>query len=377
MSEIVFTKFHLKKSGGLEKYSLKIIDKYLEMGFLVTLLTTEVSYSVENKKNLKIIILKIPKILSLFKLLLFNMKCKKWLKKNNSKVIFSFDRTTFYTHTRLGNGLHLSYLKRKKNFENVFYYFLNKFNPKNLFILYLERKGLKQKDLKKIIVNSKMVQNELLSTFNINPKNIQVVHNGVEFEEVENDFNAWKNEKNKNIEKLNLNNKDYHFLFVGNDYKRKGLIPLLKALSKIHDKPFHLSILGKENNIEKFKNLVKELNLENNVTFFGKREDIINFYQIADCLIIPSFYDPFSNVAIEALSMGVFVITSQFNGAKEILNDKTGVVVDILDIYSFTKALEDTMKIKKNIPRAKIIRKSVKNLDFSNQLEKLTKAINI
>ncbi len=377
MSEIVFTKYHLKKLGGLEKYSLKILDKYLEKNLCLTLLTTEISPDIKNKKNLQVIIFKIPKLLKFFKLKIFDFKCKRWIRKNNPKVVFSFDRSSCYTHIRLGNGLHLSYLNRKKMFETNFNLFLNFLNPKNRLILNLEKKGFYQPNLQKIIVNSNMVQTELIKTYNIDPTKIEVVHNGVEFEDVENDFNNWEIEKKVTLKKLNLQLTDFHFIFVGNDYKRKGLIPLLKALSKIKEKSFHLSVLGKEKKMEKFKNTAKNFELEKEVSFFGKRDDIINFYQLADALIIPSYYDPFSNVAVEALAMGVFVITSKFNGAKEIISSKNGMIIDILDIKSFTKALESVMKTKKDTNRAKMIRDSVKHLDFSKQLNKLTKALNI
>jgi len=377
MSDIIFTKYHLKKEGGLEKYSLKIIDKYLEKGKYLTLLTTEICSDLKNKKNLKIIFFKIPKFFKFFKLRLFDFKCQKWIKKNKPKIVFSLDRTSSFTHTRLGNGLHSSYLKRKKIFENAFQLLLNFINPKNRLILNLEKKGFKQPNLQKIIVNSNMVLKELSKNYTIAPSKIEIIHNGVEFYEMENDFNNWEIQKSNAIKKLNLQWTDYHFIFIGNDYKRKGLIFLLKALANIKEKPFHLSVIGKEKKIKKFKNFVKNLKIENKVSFFGKRDDIAKFYQLADALIIPTYYDPFSNVVLEALSMGVFTLTSEFNGAKEILNDENGMIADILDINSFTKAIEFVMKTKKDTIRAKMIRNSVEHLDFSKQLNKLIKIINI
>lgn len=377
MSDIVFTKFHLKKSGGLEKYSLKIINNYLEKNYSVTLLTTAITSNLENVRNLTIIFIKIPKILNFFKIKLFDIKCKKWIKQNKSKIVFSLDRSSLYTHTRLGNGLHLTYLKRKKLFLNNFQFFLNFLNPKNWTILNMEKKGFYQSDVKKIIVNSSMVKHELLNKYKISKSKIEVIHNGVDFYKVENEFNNWENEKKATLKKFGLDLNDFHFIFIGNDYKRKGLMPLLKAFSNLKEKPFHLSVIGKEKKILNFKKVVKKLDLEKKVSFFGKRDDIITFYQLADALIIPSFYDPFSNVAIEALSMGVFVITSQFNGAKEIITCENGLVVDILDTNKLTKALESTISTKKDSIRAKIIRNSVNHLDFSKQMDKLTKAIDI
>lgn len=376
MSMIVFTKFHLKKLGGLEKYSLKIIDKYLQNNQTLTLLTTAVSQELLNKKKLEIVIIKIPKILTFFKIKLFDWKCKRWIKKNKPKIVFSLDRSSCYTHTRLGNGLHLTYLKRKKFFVSKLQRFLNLINPKNYLILNIEKKGFSQKNVKKIIVNSKMVQEELLEHYNIDPKKIEVIHNGVEFNDIKNDFDTWQVNKTKILKNLNLPLDTYHFIFIGNDYKRKGLIPLLKALSTI-EKPFHLSILGKERKIKKFKNFAKRLKLDNKVTFFGKRDDIIKFYQFADALIIPTYYDPFSNVAIEALAMGVFVITSKYNGAKEIINSQNGKIIDMQDINGFSKHIENAMKTKKDQTLAKTIRQSVEHLDFSKQLDKLTKVIDV
>jgi UDP-glucose:(heptosyl)LPS alpha-1,3-glucosyltransferase len=377
MTDIVFTKYHLKKFGGLEKYSLKILDFYLKKNYSITLLTTAISGDLKNKKNLQIIYIKIPKILFFFKLKIFDLKCKKWIKNNNPKAVFSFDRSSCYTHTRLGNGLHTSYLRQKKLFENFFQLFLNFINPKNRLILNLEKKGFLQPDIQKIIVNSKMVKEELLSAYSISSDKIEIVHNGVEFTETKNYFDNWEDEKKDVIDKLNLKSSDFQFIFIGNGYCRKGLITLLKALFKIREKSFHLSIIGKEKRIKKFKNLTKKLQLENKVTFFDKRDDIAKFYQLADALVIPSYYDPFSNVAIEALAMGVFVITSKFNGAKEIITEKNGMIIDIMDITSFSKSLETAMKIKKDQARAAIIRESVKHLDFPIQLNKLTKAINL
>jgi len=316
MSEIVFIKYHLKKFGGLEKYSLRILDAFLKKGYRVTLLTTNISNELLNRENLKVVFFPPPKTFKFLKILFFDMKCRSWIKKNNPRKVFSFDRSSIYTHTRLGGGIHLSFLNKRKLFENRFKLFLNSINPLHRMIINIEKKGFRQKKLKKIITNSNMVKIELSNYYNISADKILMIHNGVEYNEFEKEFSDWEIQKPLILKKLCLNLTDYHFIFVGNDYNRKGLEPLLKALGQIKNKNFHLSVLGKEKNMNKFKGLVHKLQLDKKVTFFGMRDDIMHFYQIADALVIPSYYDPFSNVAIEALAMGVFTITSQFNGAK-------------------------------------------------------------
>ena len=65
--------------------------------------------------------------------------------------------------------------------------------------------------------------------------------------------------------------------------------------------------------------LAAKLNIQRRVTFFGPQKEIRPFYQFADALVIPSFYDPFANVTVEALAMGLFVVSSKSNGGHEIL----------------------------------------------------------
>lgn len=371
MLDIIFIKYHLNTLGGLEKYFSRIINALLEKGLKVTVLTTSPSKNFKSSKNLKIVSFKSFKIFEFIKLKIFDFRCNLWLKKNNPKTVFSFDRSSIYTHTRLGNGLHISYLKRRQLFENKFKSFLNKINPKQLVILNIEKKGFEQKNLKKVIVNSSMVKFELLKEYNFDPSRIKIILNGVEFNELEKDFLNWEKQKLTFAKNINLNPLAFHFVFIGNDYKRKGLKFLIKALANLKDKDFHLSIIGKDKNIKKYIAYAKENQIDKKISFFGPRSDIINFLQLADVFVLPTLYDPFANVILEALAMGVFVITSKYNGAKEIITKENGHVIDPLESSLFTKSLLTTMLNKKTFKNAKKIRQTVKNLDFSNQLTSL------
>lgn len=368
MSYLIFVKYHLNSFGGLEKYFSRIIDAFLKKGYKITILTTSSSEK-KSSKNLKIITFKSFKTFKFLKLKIFDFRCYLWIKKNKVKTIFSFDRTSNFTHTRLGNGLHLSYLKRRELFEKPFKLFLNKINPLHKAILKIEKRGFEQKNLKKVIVNSTMVQDELLKEYNFDPKKIRVIPNGVEYKEIEKDFLNWQKEKPLIAKKLNLNPKNFHFVFIGNDYKRKGLKFLLKALSNIKDKDFHLSVIGKDKNIKKYISFAKKNKIDKKISFYGPRKDVISFLKLADCFTLPTLYDPFANALIEALAMGVFAITSKYNGAKQIITSQNGFVIDPIDTLSFTKSLLISMQTKKTFENSKKIRQTVKRLDFSNQLE--------
>lgn len=117
-------------------------------------------------------------------------------------------------------------------------------------------------------------------------------------------------------------------LFVAMNYRLKGLTPLLRAVAKVPwDRPFRLVVIGHRKYTE-YADLAARLGVADRVTFLGHRADPKDAYFGADFLVHPTFYDPCSLVVLEALACGLPVVTTRYNGAAELLSEKTGVVVD-------------------------------------------------
>jgi UDP-glucose:(heptosyl)LPS alpha-1,3-glucosyltransferase len=202
-----------------------------------------------------------------------------------------------------------------------------------------------------------------------------VIHNGVEWKEMESDFSVWAAQRKLGFQKYRLDPDVFHFLFIGNGYLRKGLDRLLEGLSRLPMKNFCLSVIGKDNKMEIYQAKAVQLGLKTQVRFFGAQSDIRLFYQMADVLVIPSFYDPFANVTVEALAMGLFTVSSKYNGGHEILTQDNGLVIDnLLDPDSMVEALTDALKHKKTEASAFAARNSVEPFDFSKQMRTLIDA---
>jgi UDP-glucose:(heptosyl)LPS alpha-1,3-glucosyltransferase len=145
----------------------------------------------------------------------------------------------------------------------------------------------------------------------------------------------------------------------------------MKAMAHLKG-DFHLSVIGKDSEWQKYQALAQRLHLDQRIHFFGPQKDIRPFYQLADALAIPSFYDPFANVTVEALAMGLFVISSKTNGGHEVLQPHNGAVIgDLTNLDSIREALSDALRHPKTKDSALEIRQSVKHLDFSCQLHQL------
>lgn len=372
MKRVVLLKSQVAQHGGLEKYASRIANSFLDHGMEVSILTTGLKNNLSIHPNISIYSTQTCRWPAFWRMEEFDHFVQKHLKVHPADIVFGMDRNRSQTHFRAGNGVHAAFLKSRSYLESKLKVFSFRFNPLHRKILEIEKTAFENPDLQKLFTNSEMVRNQILEHYRVDANKIEVIHNGVEWHEMENDFNEWKNVKEKAALKKNLNPADFHFLFIGNGYLRKGLIPLLSAFAELRKKNVHLSIIGKDSDIDHYQKMAEQLGITDQVSFFGPQKEIRPFYQIADAFVIPSFYDPFANVTVEALAMGLFVVSSKFNGGHEILSEENGIIIDnLFDPDSFKNSLSIALNHPKTESLSQQIRQSVKHLDFSKQLNRL------
>lgn len=375
LNHVVLLKSGVQNSGGLEKYASRIASAFAALGAKVSILTTANQFVQNPSSTVSFYPVKTSKWPSFLRMEQFDRFAQKWIEENRADLVFGMDRNRFQTHIRAGNGVHICYLKSRILTEGKWKHRMCLLNPMHRKILELEKIAFENPKLEKLFANSNMVRSEILEHYRVDPKKIEVIHNGVEWHEMEKAFSVRKGASLIFAKNLGIDPDRFHFLFVGNGYLRKGLNILLQALARIKQHDFHLSVVGKDSNREIFEAKAVELGLKNKVRFFGPMEDITPFYQLCDSLVIPSFYDPFANVTIEALAMGLFIVSSKQNGGHEILSSKNGAIIeDLQNVDSLAEILLSRLQSKKTEESACQIRESVKHLDFSKQLNKLIKA---
>ena len=98
-------------------------------------------------------------------------------------------------------------------------------------------------------------------------------------------------------------------LFVANDFRKKGLDALLKALA-LCPADFLLAVVGNNSQHASFAAQVKKLNLGERVFFVGALKDMTPAYEAADCLAHPTLEDTFAMVVLEAMAHGLPVVVS-------------------------------------------------------------------
>jgi UDP-glucose:(heptosyl)LPS alpha-1,3-glucosyltransferase len=346
---IAILKSRAKHPGGLEKYAARIVDGFKARGEKVTVL--------EPAKS------RLP---AFVRLEINDRKARKWVEANRPDIVLGLDRTRHQTHYRAGNGVHAAYLDSRRLSEGKLKWLLSRINPQHLKILDIEKCAFENPNLRKLFTNSHMVRKEILSYYKTDPSKIEVIHNGVEWAEMRDDFEKWEEKKREN--NLGVDPSRFHLLFVGHGFRRKGLHVLLDALEKWSFRDYTLSVVGYDKHLSSYRSTP-------HVRFFGPRRDVRLFYQLADCVAIPSFYDPFANVTLEALSMGLFVISSKSNGGSEILSEPCGSLIENLtDPDSIIEALDRAVSFRKTRDSALRIRELAKPYEASIQVGKLIDA---
>jgi glycogen synthase len=120
-------------------------------------------------------------------------------------------------------------------------------------------------------------------------------------------------------------------LYVGRLVYEKGIHILINAVPKILAKTdAKFVIVGSGYMQEQLSNIVKSMGLEHKVLFTGfvDEESLLKLQKVADVSVVPSLFEPFGIVALEAMAAKSPVVVSDTGGLGEIVqHDVTGVKV--------------------------------------------------
>jgi UDP-glucose:(heptosyl)LPS alpha-1,3-glucosyltransferase len=106
--------------------------------------------------------------------------------------------------------------------------------------------------------------------------------------------------------------------FVGSEWERKGLRPLIEALARA---PGWSVVVAGDGDRESYQRVAQELGVGAAVRWLGLSEDVQLAYALADAFVLPSAYETFSLATFEAAACGLPVLATAVSGVRELIRD--------------------------------------------------------
>jgi glycosyltransferase involved in cell wall biosynthesis len=210
-----------------------------------------------------------------------------------------------------------------------------------------------------VIAPSKAVKESLTRYDGVKEVKIKVIPNAVDISKFYYQDRDYK-----------INNKKIFIGSAGRLSREKGFGDLIEAISKIKKEDIYYLIAGEGDLRNELLAKIENLRLESKIQLLGRQEDIIRFFKVIDIFILPSKWEAFGNVIIEAGCSGLPVIASNVGGIKEIIiNNNDGLLFEsgnVLDLVSKIEYLIDNWaerrRLGANLQRKVIMKYGIKKI---------------
>jgi UDP-glucose:(heptosyl)LPS alpha-1,3-glucosyltransferase len=317
-------------TGGTERYMNELAAHLARAGHATTIVCR--SHEAAPHPDVRFAVLRSPAVGGAWRMWAFARDVERYVAgaRADHDVVLGLGKTWTHDVLRMGGGCHATYVELAhrdtlRGLEPL----VRGGHLKNRLALAIERRALAPGAYRRVIVNSRMVRDDVMRRHAVPADAIDVIYNGVDLERFRPERRAtdgarWRTE-------AGLPERAFVLLFLGTGYGRKGLDRVLEALPAVRAaRPdLVLAVVGYDSRKAYWEREAERLGVGQAVRFLGGRRDPEACYAGSDLYVLPTRYDPFANSTLEALASGLPVVTTTTNGGCELVVDgRHGAVVD-------------------------------------------------
>ncbi len=274
----------------------------------------------------------------------FSRRAARAIAAGRFDVVQAFSRTRHQDVYRAGGGSHAAYMASVYRHPGL----LRWLSPRHRSLLGIEEAVFRD-ERQTLLCNSRLVADELAERYGVAAARLAVIYNGVDLER----FHPRERDRSGARLRSELGLEGPIALFVGSGFARKGLDRAIAGLAAAGVKA-DLVVVG-AGDPSAFRRQAEALGIGGRVHFLGVRSDVAELYAAADLFVLPTRYDPFANVCLEAMAAGVAVATTPRNGAAELLEPGVSGFVCEDDFAPAFRALENPARLRGIADEARVV----------------------
>ena len=199
-------------------------------------------------------------------------------------------------------------------------------NPIHPILVSMERQYYGRRRYKKLIALTEDVKADLVRIYDVPPADVAVLPSG--YWPAEFSFARMETHRAAMREHLGYGDGDKVVIFVANELERKGFGPLLRAVAQLDDPSVRLLAVGRLNP-KRYVAEIAKLGMTDRVQFTGPMDDVTLAFSAADVFALPTQYEAWGLVILEALACGLPTLTSRLAGAAVTVKEgETGELLD-------------------------------------------------
>ena len=236
---------------------------------------------------------------------------------------------------RAGDGIHASWLEQQDRVLGPAARLARALTPYHHYLLAAESEMFRHPALRTVICNSRIVRDDIARRFAVPEDKLVLIYNGVDTAAFSPDLARHRALKRR---EWGIPDDAPVLAYVGSGFERKGVATALDAIAPYPQ--LHLLVAGRDKHARRYRRRAGRLGIAARTHFLDAVADTRPVYGAADALILPTLYDPFPNVCVEAFACGLPVFTSPMCGAADwIVEGRNGWTIDALDVAGYRSAI--------------------------------------
>lgn len=309
--------------GGLENATAGLIAEFVRQGYDLHLFSPPGQLPVPGATLHRLPVIPYPPPA---RLISFVLAARMGVMRDRFDVVQSHERSLTQDIYRAGEGCHRAYLRVKARHLGSARRLALRANPSHVLLLSLERRIFTSGSTRRIVAISRQGREEIRRLYGVPESRLSVIYNGVDQERFHPDHRKRFGPAIR--AEFGIPRDAWVILMVGSGFERKGLGPLIEGLARFRDRGAWLLVVGK-GSPEPYRAVAERLGVAGRLAWAGPRPDVERFYAAADVVALPSLYEPFGNVHLEALAAGLPVLASGRSGGAEVVSHgETGWILE-------------------------------------------------